>query len=109
MHYSNRRGYETEMRFFRVCEAALADGRLPRWISAIRRGTRGEDRDGIDAIATTTNGTNIPLQLKSSKTAKDYFRRDPSHRHIKCIVLTPELSDEMVLEKVSRALIAAGT
>lgn len=107
MHYTNRRGYETEMRFFRVCDAALADGKLPCWVSAIRRGTVGEDRDGIDAVATTTNGTNIPLQLKSSQTAKAYFRLDPNHRHIKCIVLTPELSDEMVLQKVICALKAA--
>lgn len=90
------RGVSTEERFHRLCnDPAFADLR-PHWLVAVEWSTVRDDQEGVDFWAITTLGR-IPIQVKSSRIAKDKFEAQDERRHIVCIAILPHIPDKDML------------
>jgi hypothetical protein len=88
------------MRFFFALQAI--DWDRPRWFISIRRATRQEDHDGIDAIALIDTGE-IAVQIKSSWTGLfDHQARHGTREVV--LVVGPSHSPETIRRKTMQLL-----
>jgi hypothetical protein len=97
------RGVESEERFLRVCGEFQAQGRFPSWFLGIEYGTVEDDKNGVDMVVKTERGQ-IPLQVKSSLAGRAKFLAQAHRRHIICIVVMPQYSDDDLFETAFREI-----
>lgn len=93
------RGLQTEGRLFSTFNQPSTS--LPDWFYGIRKGTRSDDQNGIDAFAITDVGE-IPLQIKSSMRGMEKFWEQRPKSECVVLILHPEMIDVDVRAKTIR-------
>jgi len=87
-------GHEAEQRFDRLCKERK--GEFPPWLRTIRKSTMREEAMKADFVAHTSENRHIFIQVKSSKRGREKFLEDLRYRHVACIAVTQDLSDDQV-------------
>lgn len=102
------RGRDKEDRFLKLFRYGRVPPGFPTWFHGIRSVTQEEDYRGIDAIAFTDDVGKIFLQIKSSKTGVEKFKKQQEkyrkREWIFPIIVRDIDSDADILEKTRHIL-----
>lgn len=102
------RGRDNEDRFFRLFKYGRIPSGFPHWFHGIRPTTQEEDCRGIDAVAFTDDVGKVFLQIKSSKSGVEKFKKQQKkyrkREWIFPIIIKITDSDADILEKTRHIL-----
>jgi len=96
----NRKGHEAETRALNAAHSLCL---VRSWLRSARKATPDEDGRGIDIVVETTIGP-LYLQIKSSLGAARSFRHGRKNCKAIVVIITPDMDDEKVKNKVFCAL-----
>ena len=102
------RGRDKEDRFLKLFRYGKVPPGFPSWFHGLRPATQEEDCRGIDAIAFTDDVGKIFLQIKSSKSGVEKFKKQQEkyrkREWIFPIIIRDADSDAAILEKTRYVL-----